>query len=639
MNSSTVCRPASSPCDAVEMCSGRSQQCPPNATVAAMTPCDDGQSCTTNDVCLYDQCFGTYSCGCSADTDCQSRNPCMLGTCTNHTCQFAPKPSGTACSDNSACTLSDTCDGAGVCKGTPLVCPSDNNGGCTFQVCIPFGTSSFLCARGLQDQGYVCRNFTQACDVPEICSGDGEECPADTGSDCRVVGRTCIPGVQYEIVAATATTQRECRNATVCAPGELQMRALNATSDRICSANPCNFTVEFAEIGGDGVAVCEPISDCDEGQVQVRPPTRTSDRVCGTESTSNKGANGGSGGDNTIIIIIAAAVGGVALLLAVVLWKICKLRRMANKRKGRSTGSDSYFINTLFSNSGGSGGGGASTATALTSTSSSSSSSSPAKKGEGVDEMHAYEETEIGRIERNPAYGFGDHMRVVSNETYGFDANTRVVSNETYGFDDALADGGSKTAKADQTYDTPADAKSEPRLMVNTQYVDFAEESMSLSKSDGTSAASNGAPEAASDMYNSIITAASAPAEHSSTLTSAAADDNETAAAAAAAAANADATTTAQPEVDDDIRFHKHDGHKNPSRADSAESIISAEGGKAATAIAAAAAAAHLPSTFLSNIRHLETASRSSPVSLQQSPSAAGASVESPEGYIDVISE
>jgi hypothetical protein len=72
-------------------------------------PCDDGNSCTFNDVCTSTGCQGTaYSCDDSnvcTDDACDGSGGC------SHTNNTNP------CDDGNACTLNDVCSG-GVCQGT-----------------------------------------------------------------------------------------------------------------------------------------------------------------------------------------------------------------------------------------------------------------------------------------------------------------------------------------------------------------------------------------------------------------------------------------------------------------------------------------------------------------------------------------
>jgi hypothetical protein len=75
--------------------------------------CDDGDPCTTNDVCLAGACHGD-------PVVCTAQDQCHLaGTCdpSSGICSNPAAPDGTACDDGDTCTSNDQCT-AGTCAGT-----------------------------------------------------------------------------------------------------------------------------------------------------------------------------------------------------------------------------------------------------------------------------------------------------------------------------------------------------------------------------------------------------------------------------------------------------------------------------------------------------------------------------------------
>jgi hypothetical protein len=83
-------------------------------------PCNDGNACTFDETCQAGTCGGgrTMECGSPADA-CHEAAVCdpASGACVN-----PPKPDGTPCGDENACTQSDTCQ-AGACVGDdPVLC-------------------------------------------------------------------------------------------------------------------------------------------------------------------------------------------------------------------------------------------------------------------------------------------------------------------------------------------------------------------------------------------------------------------------------------------------------------------------------------------------------------------------------------
>jgi len=75
--------------------------------------CDDGNPCTTGDVCAAGACSGTPADGipCDDGESCTSPDVCVGGVCTG-----TPVPDGTPCDDGNPCSSPDLCE-AGTCSG------------------------------------------------------------------------------------------------------------------------------------------------------------------------------------------------------------------------------------------------------------------------------------------------------------------------------------------------------------------------------------------------------------------------------------------------------------------------------------------------------------------------------------------
>ena len=88
--------------------------------------CDDGNDCTTGDVCNQGACVGGTA------ISCDDGNPCTEDSCSpNGGCIFIPY-NNTLCDDGDACTINDTCVG-GVCSGSLIYC--DDGDPCTVDSC------------------------------------------------------------------------------------------------------------------------------------------------------------------------------------------------------------------------------------------------------------------------------------------------------------------------------------------------------------------------------------------------------------------------------------------------------------------------------------------------------------------------
>jgi hypothetical protein len=93
--------------------------------------CDDGSACTVGDTCgSSGSCQGTPLVCDTPPGQCFA----SVGTCSNGTCQYAPRPAGSACNDGNSCTSGDYCSGSGSCySGDRICCPSGElpcNGSC-----------------------------------------------------------------------------------------------------------------------------------------------------------------------------------------------------------------------------------------------------------------------------------------------------------------------------------------------------------------------------------------------------------------------------------------------------------------------------------------------------------------------------
>ncbi|UJR84862.1 hypothetical protein [Sandaracinus amylolyticus] len=117
---------AGSPCTGVD-CSAMDGPCvvgvcdPGDGTCGTMprpddTDCDDGDACTEDDVCTAGTCGGTA-------VDCSSMDDaCNVGTCdATGACAPTPRPDDTGCDDGDRCTTDDVCT-AGVCEGVATTC-------------------------------------------------------------------------------------------------------------------------------------------------------------------------------------------------------------------------------------------------------------------------------------------------------------------------------------------------------------------------------------------------------------------------------------------------------------------------------------------------------------------------------------
>jgi hypothetical protein len=121
----------------IDSCDPLSYQCV-HAPVADGTKCEDGNTCTVNDICQGGLCFsGPYK-SCTAIDRCHEAGVCSpkTGECSNPN-----SANGKACDDGKACTVGDQCR-EGVCAGAARVCAGQNtcdqdSGVCTNPMGLP----------------------------------------------------------------------------------------------------------------------------------------------------------------------------------------------------------------------------------------------------------------------------------------------------------------------------------------------------------------------------------------------------------------------------------------------------------------------------------------------------------------------
>ena len=172
--------------------------------VAAGTPCEDGNFCTDGETCdMFGNCIGggdpcVDGIPCTDDTCDEDTDACVYpiqdgmcligGVCYNNgdrnpanSCQecrslssqdsWTGLPEGTACDDLLFCTLTDTCNAAGLCVGSGSTC--DDGVDCTHDTC--------------NEGSDVCNYPVMAgkCMIGGVCYNNGEDNPANVCQECR----------------------------------------------------------------------------------------------------------------------------------------------------------------------------------------------------------------------------------------------------------------------------------------------------------------------------------------------------------------------------------------------------------------------------------------------------------------------
>ncbi len=197
--------------------------CDPAVTQAQYAPkdggkCDDGNPCTTGDICQSSQCKG-------GATPCGSLDSaCATGTCdpVGGGCIAVPKPAATDCDDGNPCTNQDKCDGSGACAAQPVSCATLDDA-CHSGVC-----SAGKCLQQDKPAGSSCSDG-DACTQGDTCQAGKCSGPA---IDCSAKSDICHTGVcsSGACTAANKPNGTPCDDKSAC------------TSNDICSSGTCAGT-------------------------------------------------------------------------------------------------------------------------------------------------------------------------------------------------------------------------------------------------------------------------------------------------------------------------------------------------------------------------------------------------------------
>lgn len=92
----------------------------------------------------------------------------------------------------------------------------------------------------------------------------------------------CIPGLEYQVAAATDTAPATCAYLTECSPGFYEASVPTRTTDRMCKQHTECGSDEFKETPGNlwNDAVCKKLTVCKSSESEKEPATATSDRLC-----------------------------------------------------------------------------------------------------------------------------------------------------------------------------------------------------------------------------------------------------------------------------------------------------------------------------------------------------------------------
>ncbi len=256
-------------CDTVKGC----------VALANAATCDDGDPCTLNDACANSACAGTVN-------TCDDQNVCTADVCDSKTGNCTHANIAVDCEDGNACTTGDVCK-SGVCaSGTAKIC--DDGNVCTADSCDPVtalcltapvtGTceDGNACTIGDTCSGGTCAPGTaKVCNDGNVCTDDG----CDPKNGCTITNNavSCAPGNNCELGTCSgggcqATGQVGCNDNNPC------------TSDTCVPGTGCVFTPVADNTTCGSATACVAASTCQVGVCTTGASTDCSDgKVCTTD--------------------------------------------------------------------------------------------------------------------------------------------------------------------------------------------------------------------------------------------------------------------------------------------------------------------------------------------------------------------
>jgi len=247
--------------------------------------CEDSDPCTVGDACSGGVCVG------GGPNGCDDQNPCTFDSCTPGVGCAHEIQQGKACNDSDACTIDDACDASGACTGSPKSCDDDNQ--CTKDTC-----SGGSCKNDIV-KGEVCNDANactvqDTCDVAGVCKGsamlcnDKNTCTKDTCVDGACVFAPLPAGPCNDNNACTASdtcsaegicvgTPKNCDDGLfcngvegcnpvngACYPGE----APTCNDNNVCTSDACSDEAKGCAFTQKPGAIEGPKGDaaCDDGE-------------------------------------------------------------------------------------------------------------------------------------------------------------------------------------------------------------------------------------------------------------------------------------------------------------------------------------------------------------------------------------
>ncbi len=188
--------------------------------------CNDGNACTSGDTCQAGKCVGT-------GVDCDDGNPCTDDLCNNpaigcyHTLNTAP------CNDGNQCTTGDVC-AKGICAGLAVGC--DDGNVCTTDTCVPAAGCKHSSNLLPCDDNNKCTT-SDACSGGKCMGGPALSC--NDGNVCTTDGCDPVKGCTYSANALFCDDGNKCTENDKCSVGKCTGTAVKCNDGNECTADAC----------------------------------------------------------------------------------------------------------------------------------------------------------------------------------------------------------------------------------------------------------------------------------------------------------------------------------------------------------------------------------------------------------------
>ncbi|MSQ84261.1 MAG: hypothetical protein EXR77_15490 [Myxococcales bacterium] len=264
-------------------------------------PCDDENLCTLGDKCFAGKCQAGLA------KDCVSSDTCVVAKCslTDGKCKFTNKQEGLSCDDGTSCTKDDVCS-TGACVGKVFSCADGNP--CTDDSCdgvlgCVFKLNNSPCSDGdACTIGDACKASLCASGVAKPCD-DGNPCTVDacnkTTGDCAATpqnspcsdGNACTVGDACKLGACAAGLVKDCSDNNLCTAD--LCNASNGDCANLANAATCTDNDPCSVGDSCQAGACKAIAakNCSDGEPCTADNCDANTGACASKLIAGCGGN------------------------------------------------------------------------------------------------------------------------------------------------------------------------------------------------------------------------------------------------------------------------------------------------------------------------------------------------------------